>query len=126
MKIQTKTKMPIKKIKIFFVFLIIILIGFYAYHQSRNIFTGPVITITSPENFGTVYGGEFMLKGSVKQVNFLSLNNRQIYTDTNGHFEEKLIAPLGYNIMEIKGKDGFGNEKIVTLEYFVKTKTLKN
>ena len=43
-------------------------------------------------------------------MTFISLNNRQIFTDTNGDFNENLVLLPGYNILTIDAKGRYGKE----------------
>ena len=88
-------------------------------------FKGPEIFITSPDPFSSIYGNTIKIIGQANRANFLLLNGNQIYTDNNGHFEEQLLAPFGYNIIKLQAKDNFGHEKIVVLEYSLRGKIVR-
>ncbi len=111
-----------KKIKFLFAFSIILLVAIYGYHQSKNLFAGPGIVIISPKPFNTIYEDLITVRGTAKRAILLTLNDQQIFTDSNGYFEEQLLPPKGYNIITVKAKDSFGNEKKVIIEYLVKPK----
>jgi len=115
-------RIDIKIIKKVFLILIVFVVLSYGYNQSKNMFKGPEIFITSPDPFSSIYGNTIKIIGQANRANFLLLNGNQIYTDNNGHFEEQLLAPFGYNIIKLQAKDNFGHEKIVVLEYLVKAK----
>lgn len=85
-----------------------VLIAAYALFQARYLILGPRISIDMPKNESMVDAGVLMVKGTAKNITHLSLNDRQIYTDTEGHFEEKLIAQKGINIMKLRALDRFG------------------
>jgi hypothetical protein len=50
------------------------------------------------------------LAGHVERIAYLSLNGRQIYTDTNGYFDEELLLTDGYNIITVAGRDAFDRQ----------------
>jgi hypothetical protein len=58
--------------------------------------------------------------GEAKNVSYLSLNGRQIFTDESGTFSEKLLLPYGYTIMTLKARDRFGRSRTYTLELVYK------
>ena len=48
------------------------------------------------------------------------MNDRQMFTDEEGEFSEKLLLSYGYNIITVKAKDRFGRETKKTLELIYK------
>ncbi|MDP3989507.1 MAG: hypothetical protein Q8P93_04725 [bacterium] len=83
-----------------------ILIG-YAYQRTRDIAKGPIVEITIPANGTSVDGPLITVSGVARHIAFLSLNGRQIYTNVQGTFEEALLVPPGYSILEVTGRDKF-------------------
>jgi hypothetical protein len=78
--------------------------------QARFLILGPRISIDTPKPESTVDAGVLVTSGVARNITHLSLNDRQIYTDTEGRFEEKLIAQKGINIIKLKALDRFGRE----------------
>lgn len=95
-------------LRISIIALIIAIIIGYSYFQSRNLIRGPQITLTSPLSGSTLASPLVAIKGSAQNIAFISLNNRQIYVDNNGRFNEELLLSPGYNIWTIEAKDKFG------------------
>lgn len=91
----------------------------YAYSQSKDFLRGPIVTITEPQNGGTVTASFITLVGAARNVAFLTLNGRQIFTDEYNKFREPLLLQRGYNIISIGAKDRFGhtNEERLELVY---------
>ncbi len=86
----------------------------YAVWNGRNLLLGPRIKVLStnfPENPITV-------RGLAKNVSFISLNDRQIYADKEGNFSEEVLLLPGYNIINISGRDRFGQETSYTLKLY--------
>ncbi|MBI2046283.1 MAG: Ig-like domain-containing protein [Parcubacteria group bacterium] len=93
-----------------------IIIFAYAYYQMRDFLTGPVIAIATPQN-GETSRTEFVtVSGNAQRISGITLNDRKIFTDTNGLFSEMVVLSPGYNEIEISVKDRFNREKTALLE----------
>ena len=92
------------------------LLGLYALFQARFLILGPRLTIETPINYSLIDTGIFLIKGVAKNVSFLSLDDRQIYTDTLGKWSDKLIAHEGTNIIKLEARDRFGRETTKLVE----------
>lgn len=90
-------------------------IALYALFQARFVILGPSLAIESPQDNALVDAGTVTVRGTARNISHLFLDDRQIYTDTAGHFEEKLIASPGLNIIRLEGKDRFGRQKEKTV-----------
>ncbi len=97
-------------IKIAIAVIIILGLGTYAYIQSREYLRGPVIEIISPANGSTVYESAVHIKGHAHNISYLSLDDREISTDTAGNFDEVLLLAPNYSILVLKARDRFGRE----------------
>lgn len=95
-------------IGIILICLIIVGIIGYALYQARNILGGPQVKIVTPQNGETVTNPLTEIKGMATNITFLSLNDRQIYTDASGNFDEELLLLPGYNVWTLEAKDKFG------------------
>ena len=104
-------------------FSIVVLIatglGTYAYFQSREYLRGPVLTITEPIDGSMSTTSLVVVRGSARNVSFLTLNGRPIFTDEQGRLTESLLLQKGYSIMTFEAKDRFGHtaEKRLELVY---------
>ena len=92
----------------------------YALFQARNIISGPIVIVQEPENGATLDYSLVDIKGTAKNISHISMNDRQIFTDDKGEFNEKLLLSYGYNIITIKAKDRFGRDTEKTLELIYK------
>ncbi len=110
----------ITKVKtILFITLGIIILA-YSGFQAQKLIVGPQIIIDTPEN-GALYDSTLIeISGHVKNVSYLNLNDRKIFTDTNGAFKEKLLLSPGYNIIKLDAKDKFGKYTEKRLELVLK------
>ncbi len=95
-------------LKIILVIIVFLGIVGYSLYQAKNIIRGPQISLESPINGSTIATSTIAIKGSAQNVAYISLNNRQIYVDKNGTFNEQLLLAPGYNVWTIEAKDKFG------------------
>ncbi|MDO8620571.1 MAG: hypothetical protein Q7R64_04470 [bacterium] len=101
-------------------------LGIYAYFQSWEYLQGPVLTVIEPLNGSTSTTSLVTLLGNARNVAFLTLNGRQIFTNEQGRFRESLLLPKGYSIMTLEGKDRFGHSVEKRLELVYKPEQSKN
>lgn len=109
-------KTGIKKIiaRSFAVLLTVSVLG-YAYFRAKDFLVGPVVVFETPKNGATVTSPVLTISGSSRNLSFISLNGRKIFTDKNGDWNEKIALLPGYNIIEADVKDRFGCEVKKTL-----------
>ena len=88
--------------------LCITIISGYALYRSEALRQGPQLTLDSPTDGALFDTSEVIISGTAKNIAFISLNDRQIFTDEAGHFKEKLLLPYGYTILTVEAKDKFG------------------
>ena len=89
-----------------------VVIGGYFAFQARFLLQGPLITLVEPPD---VVQTEPMINisGSAKNIVSLTLNDKPIYTDEFGNFNELLILENGNTIMTLRAKDRYGKERVV-------------
>ncbi len=87
--------------------LFALLLLIFIYHQTRGLFVGTSIIITSPQNGSLVQNPVLTITGTAKKVAFISLNGRQIFTNEDGTFEESLLLAPGYTIITLSAEDAF-------------------
>jgi len=103
MKIEIKPKYG-------FVILAFAFIALYSLFQARAILLGPQISIVSPKD-GEVVGSPLVtVEGWGRNIGWISMNDRQIFTDEEGHWSEKLIVSEGTSIITVVARDRFGRE----------------
>jgi len=96
------------KIGLMIVFSIFILI--YGFFQARDIIFGVKITEVNIVDGSTITENPLNITGNAKNAIFISLNGREISIDKNGNWNETVALLSGYNIIEIKAEDKFGNK----------------
>lgn len=99
------------RIKILFAASLVLIISGYALSKSLLFIEGPELTISSPSE-GMVSKEELLpIVGEAKNIAFLSLNGRQIYTDEAGRLYDELLLFPGYNVITVSASDRFGRKK---------------
>ena len=103
---------------LYYVCLLIVsclLIG-YTMFQARFLLAGPVVTlINPPEQVQTQR--QITLEGTARNIAYLTLNGRQIYTDKNGYFKEALVLENGYTITTLQAHDRYERSRSYTQEF---------
>ncbi len=99
-------------VKISIIVLVVTAIAGYSYFQSRNLIRGPLVSLSMLPTGSTVASALVAVKGTASNISFISLNDRQIFVDKDGKFNEELLLSPGYNMWTIQAKDKFG--RIVT------------
>ena len=86
----------------------------YAGFRSQTLFRGPPVTIISPAAH-TMVPQVVTIVGFTEQATYLTVNDRQIYPDPNGHFEHTLVLPVGYTVVEVFARNRHAREKVIHL-----------
>ena len=93
------------------VIVVCVVLG-YGYFRTKDFLAGPVLEITTPKNGEMVTSPLIEIKGGSKNLSFLNLDGRKIFTDKDGIWEEKLLLQPGVNIIEVRGIDRFKRENL--------------
>ena len=102
--------------KLIIIFFAVILIGGYAYYQSRTLIQGPQLTIASPQNGSLMTQKLVEVRGTVDHVSRITLNGNPISITEQGMFAEKILLSPGHNAFQIDVKDRFNRTASKTLE----------
>jgi len=100
-----KTNLKIGSIIFFSIFILI-----YGFFQARDIIFGVRIENVNIVDGSTITESPLDIKGTAKNAIFISLNGREISIDKTGNWNETVALLSGYNIIEIKAEDKFGNK----------------
>ncbi len=92
----------------------LIILG-YSLFQAQKILSGPIIEVFTPQNGATYNQTLIEIDGRARNVAYLTLDDKPIFTDKDGKFAEKLLLSPGYNIIKLDGTDKFKKrtEKII-------------
>ena len=95
--------------------LLALLIVSFIIFQARFLIMGPRITITDapqgPQNERQIH-----LKGDAHNIARLWLNDRPIYTDAQGNFDEAVVLENGYTIATLRAEDRYGRSTTLSRE----------
>ncbi len=98
---------------------IVTLIGFvvwYVHFQARNFLQGPAVFLD--ETGGTLHHERVIsLTGNAQNIVKLTLNGREIHTNEQGEFVQRLVLEDGYTIMTLDAQDRFGRTTSLTRSY---------
>ncbi len=91
---------------------VIVFIG-YILFQARFILEGPQVALLD-KNSTTTNNRIVILEGTAHNIVRMSLNGRQIYTDTSGNFKEAIVLENGYTIATLRAEDRYGRVRDIT------------
>ena len=97
-----------------FVLLALLIVSFIVF-QARFLIMGPQITITDAPN-GPQNERQIHMKGNAHNIARLWLNDRPIYTDAKGDFDEALVLENGYTIATLRAEDRYGRSTALSRE----------
>lgn len=109
-----------KKIEIYSITLLIILVGIYGCFLAYPLIVGPRITIYSPNDNDTVPGTTFEISGKVSRIKEITIQGRPIPVDEDGYFREILVSSLPYTEIVITATDSYGKSIVKTLRVIPK------
>jgi hypothetical protein len=113
MKMKREYKFSMKQIV--FTLTCVIALSYFTY-QARFLIFGSGLKITYPANGASVATPLLMVEGQAKNIAWISLNDRQIFTDEKGFWKEKLMVSPGPSIITVKTRDRFGREEKKTIQ----------
>lgn len=108
MSLQSGPISPLRSILLYgFLAIVAVLICWYLLMQARLLITGPEIVLL--EEPGVVHTERtVVLRGMAKNISYLSVNGRRIFTDRHGYFNEALVLENGYTITTLEAADRYG------------------
>jgi hypothetical protein len=95
----------------------LVILGYSAF-QARGVALGPSITVNEDLSGTTTEAAVITLSGTILRANAISLNDRPIFVDLEGRFQERLALTMGYNILVIKARGADGKEVSETIELY--------
>jgi hypothetical protein len=110
-------------VRLFVIVISVLLLVSYGIFNARNLIMGPIIEVFDPTKDTETEANVIDVKGRAKNIAFISLNEKPIFVDKEGLFEEKLLLSPGSNIIEIKARDRFKKEIVKTIKIYYKQST---
>ena len=113
-------------LKIICIIIAVGIFSFYLFFQARFLIAGPQITLENePPTQNNIRMIE--LKGTAHNITHLWLNDRPIYTNEDGEFNEALVIENGYTITTLRAKDRYDREtKLVRSFVYTPASIIKN
>ena len=113
-------------LKIIGIIIAVGIFSFYLFFQARFLIAGPQITLENePPTQNNIRMIE--LKGTAHNITHLWLNDRPIYTNEDGEFNEALVIENGYTITTLRAKDRYDREtKLVRSFVYTPASIIKN
>ena len=97
-----------KALKILVYSVIGILLAGYVIFQGYDLARGTIKNNNNTTS-GDIYSDPLVtIEKKKKNISFIYLNDNQIFVDSDGQFEEKLLLLDGYNITTVRAVDKFG------------------
>ena len=100
--------------------MLFLIIATYSLFQAQKLIKGPIIEIYSPKNGSTYSQTLIEIEGRAKNIAYLNMNDRPIFTDKTGYFKEKFLLSPGYNVIKLDAKDKFKKYTEKRLEIILK------
>jgi hypothetical protein len=110
-------------VKYFTITLVVILLVSYGLFNARNLILGPEVEIFNPINNTETTDNLTKVSGQAKNITYISLNEKQIFVDKEGMFQEKLLLNPGSNLIQIRAQDRFKKEIVKSLKIYYKQGT---
>lgn len=98
-----------KIVKVSLVSIFFILILVFVFFNSRELIFGVKIKNVDIADNQKVTDSILKITGNAKNAVELTLDGREISIDQSGNFDETIALAPGYNVINIKAQDKFGN-----------------
>ncbi len=93
-----------------FVALGICIIALVTYNMRDRIWGAP-LTISTAPNGSTLTSAFLPITGSARHARALQINGRSVTIDRSGVFSDEVVLSPGYNIVEVRVTDQFGQQR---------------
>ena len=100
----------IKYLKIDALILVAVGISAYVFFQGYDLIRGPILEVHTPSSGDSFEEPLIEITGLAKNISFIYLNSNQIFVDSKGDFNQKLLLLPGYNIITLRATDKFNRE----------------
>ena len=113
-----RNAISILKIVLFSLFGLVILV--YSLFQGWKLISGPIIDVYTPQNGATYSQTLIEIEGRARNISYINLNDKPIFTDKDGYFKEKLLLSPGLNVIKLDAQDKFKTYTEKRLEVILK------
>lgn len=104
-----------KTIKYSVIATLIVVVFVLSIYEFRNLVSGPIIKINSPDNYLVTDQPTIKISGNIKNAVLTSINDNPIFIDTEGNFNQIYLVAQGLNHIKVYAKDRFDKEDMVIL-----------
>lgn len=101
-------------------FILLSIIVAYSFFQAQKLISGPIIEVYSPKSGSTYTQTLIEIEGRAKNIAYLNMNDKPIFTDKTGYFKEKILLSPGYNVIKLDARDKFKKYTEKKLEIVLK------
>ncbi len=105
-----------KKINLVLFIIFIIAVLIYALYTAKDLIYGPRLVLDIPKGVLEVSTQVIEITGSAVNAKKLKINNKEIFTNPNGQFAEKMLLSVGVNTFNFIAVDRFGHTNSKTLQ----------
>lgn len=105
------TTLGLNRIQLIGALILILAIIGYTIYAFSDYLDGPELLITFPYEGYATTSALIQVSGKAERTQFISLNDRPIYIDEKGLWNETLLLQPGYTIIKAFVRDRFGREQ---------------
>jgi cytoskeletal protein RodZ len=106
-------------IKNLIIFLLVLACFLYLFFYFKNIFAPPSLELIEPSENKIVNESNIEIKGWAEDGSEVKINDRGILLDEEGYFYEDINLKSGLNIIELRSKKRYSQERIIVREILV-------
>ncbi len=88
----------------------------YGALKAKDWAQGPRLAVSYPADGSSFRDSLVSIRGTARNISFLTLNGGKIFTDESGAYDEKVLLSPGYNVVTIEAQDRFGRKVTQTLQ----------
>ena len=96
-----------KIITVFFSFIILLIAGYYFWHQINSFRSTPYLFVSNPPFDIVVNKPKIEVKGETETDASLKINGEDVFFDSKGRFKEEILLKEGINVLIIESTNRF-------------------
>lgn len=108
------------KIKILFIVILFVVALIYGLSRAYPLISGVKITIDEPYDGQIVASTTFQIKGQVTRAKEIKIQGAPINIDTEGNFNETLVASMPYTLIIVEATDKYNHKVVKTIRVIPK------
>lgn len=100
--------------------LLVLLVSVYTFFRAGSFIFGPEIVVFSPVEH-QISSPMLTITGTVAHATYFSINDRRVWPDKDGFFEETLVLSTGYTIVKLYAHNRQRRERIIFLPLYIQS-----